>query len=197
MSLKDLEDFSLILMNDIVRDGDPVLRQVAANVQFPLSDEDQQLAKDMMEYLENSQVPELSEKYGLRPGVGLAAPQVGVSEMMAAVLVPSNEENGKPLFKEVIINPVIISHSVQPVALSEGEGCLSVDKDIPGYVVRHDRITLRYTDVKGEQHKIRLRDYPAIVCQHEIDHLNGHLYYDLIDKEHPFTLKDANTVMVD
>ena len=142
-------------------------------------------------------IPELSEKYGLRPGVGLAAPQVGVSEMMAAVLVPSNEENGKPLFKEVIINPVIISHSVQPVALSEGEGCLSVDKDIPGYVVRHDRITLRYTDVKGEQHKIRLRDYPAIVCQHEIDHLNGHLYYDLIDKEHPFTLKDANTVMVD
>lgn len=188
----------LFLMNDIVRDGDPVLRAVAKNVEFPLSDEDQKLAHDMMEYLENSQTPELSKKYGLRPGVGLAAPQVGVSKMMAAVLVPSNDEDDDtPIFKEVIINPVIISHSVQPTALSEGEGCLSVDKDIPGYVVRHDRITVRYQDLNGEKHKIRLRDYPAIVCQHEIDHLNGHLYYDLIDTKEPFDLPDKNTVIID
>lgn len=183
-------------MKDIVRDGNPVLRQVAKKVSFPLSNEDQQLAHDMMDYLVNSQQPKLSEKYGLRPGVGLAAPQVGVSKMMAAVLVPDQDPEAKPLFKEVLVNPVIISHSVQPAALREGEGCLSVDQDVEGYVPRHDRITLRYQTLDGEKKKIRLRHYPAIVCQHEIDHLNGHLYYDLINKK-PFSLSETDTILVD
>jgi peptide deformylase len=177
----------LFLMKDITRDGNPVLRRYADDVQFPLSKEDQQLATDMMEYLEVSQDPELCEKYGLRAGVGLAAPQVGVSKQMAAVLVPPAEEDDtEPEFKDVIINPVIISESVQYGALSAGEGCLSVDEDVPGYVPRHDRITLRYQDVAGETHTIRLKHYPAIVCQHEIDHLHGMLFYDHINKEHPF-----------
>lgn len=179
----------MILMKDIVRDGDPVLRKRAAKVNFPLSDEDKKLAHDMMEYLEVSQDEKLCKKYGLRAGVGLAAPQVGKSEQMAAVLVPPldpDAEDQTPSFKDVIINPVIVSESVQYSALTEGEGCLSVDKDVPGYVPRHDRITLRYTDVNGEDHKIRLKNYPAIVCQHEIDHLRGTLFYDHINKQHPF-----------
>jgi len=75
-------------------------------------------------------------------------------------------------------------------ALAEGEGCLSVDRDIPGYVPRHDRITLRYQDVDGTSHKLRLKNYPAIVCQHEIDHLNGILFFDHINMEHPFQADD-------
>ncbi|ANZ61797.1 peptide deformylase [Secundilactobacillus paracollinoides] len=186
----------MILMKDITRDGNPVLRKEAAKVTFPLSEEDQKLAADMMEYLEVSQDPELCKKYGLRAGVGLAAPQVGVSEMMAAVLVPAEEEGGESPFKQVIINPVIISHSVQAGALTEGEGCLSVDTEVPGYVPRHDRITLRYQDLQGEQHKVRLKNYPAIVCQHEIDHLHGVLFYDHINKDAPFEI-DEDTVMFD
>ncbi|MGN1279240.1 MAG: peptide deformylase, partial [Limosilactobacillus sp.] len=106
----------MYLMKDITRDGNPVLRKRAAKVEFPLSKEDQELAKKMMEYLEVSQDPELCEKYKLRAGVGLAAPQVGVSKQMAAVLVPpidDDDKNAKPLFKDVIINPVIVSESVQ------------------------------------------------------------------------------------
>ncbi|WP_283678852.1 peptide deformylase [Lentilactobacillus sp. Marseille-Q4993] len=177
----------MFLMKDIVRDGDPVLRKEAEKVAFPLSDEDKQLAHDLMEYLEVSQDPELCEKYQLRAGVGLAAPQVGESKMMASVLVPAEDENSDPLFKDVIINPVIVSNSVQRGALTEGEGCLSVDEDIPGYVPRAARITLKYTDVDGEEHKLRLKNYPAIVCQHEIDHLHGTLFYDHIDKDNPFS----------
>ncbi len=79
--------------------------------------------------------------------------------MMAAVLVPGADD--EILFKEVLINPVIISHSVQPAALSEGEGCLSVDKDIPGYVVRHDRITIRYQNLAGETKKNSLKELPC------------------------------------
>ncbi len=190
----NLEMKSLILMKDIIRDGNTTLRKQAAKVTFPLSEEDRQLAHDMMEYLEVSQDPDLCKKYQLRAGVGLAAPQVDVSKQMAAVLVPSDEENEGPLFKDVIINPVIISESVQPGALTEGEGCLSVDTDVPGYVPRHDRITLKYSDVEGKEHTIRLKHYPAIVCQHEIDHLHGTLFYDHINKEHPFEAPEG-TVM--
>ncbi|KRM72538.1 peptide deformylase [Lacticaseibacillus brantae] len=177
----------MYLMKDITRDGASVLRDIAEPVNFPLSEADQQLAHDMMEYLEISQNETENEKYHLRPGVGLAAPQVGVGKAMAAVLVPGAED--EILFKDVLINPRIISHSVQPAALAEGEGCLSVDKDIPGYVVRHDRITVRYQNMAGETVKVRLKNYPAIVAQHEIDHLNGILFYDHINQEKPFTIE--------
>lgn len=118
---------------------------------------------------------------------------------MAAVLVPQidpDAETDKPMFKDVIINPVIVSESVQYGALTEGEGCLSVDKDVPGYVPRHDRITLRYQNTDGQTIKVRLKGYPAIVCQHEIDHLHGVLFYDHINKEHPFEAPH-DTIMID
>ena len=89
----------------------------------------------------------------------------------------------------------ILSESVQLAALGEGEGCLSVDRDIPGYVPRHDRIKLRWYDLDGNKHVERLRDYPAIVVQHEIDHLNGHLFYDRINKQDPFALKEDTVVI--
>ncbi|MEO2820344.1 peptide deformylase, partial [Lacticaseibacillus rhamnosus] len=101
----------MYLMKDITRDGAKVLRERAKPVTFPLSDEDKQLAHDMMAYLVISQDEEQNEKYHLRPGVGLAAPQVGQSKAMAAVLVPG--DNDEILFKEVLINPRIISNSVQ------------------------------------------------------------------------------------
>jgi len=185
----------MYFMKDIVRDGDPVLRKVAEKVQFPLSDEDKALADNMMEYLVKSQDEEYAEKHQLRACVGLAAPQVGVSKMMASVLVPNEEDPDKPLLKMTLINPVIIRNSVQRAALSEGEGCLSVDKDVPGFVPRADRITIKYDDFDGNSQTLRVRDYPAIVCQHEIDHLNGHLYYDKISKTAPFEL-DPSTVVI-
>lgn len=182
----------MYLMKDITRDGDPVLRQEASDVTFPLSAEDRKLADDMMEYLVISQDEKENETYKLRPGVGLAAPQVGVSKRMAAILVPGEYEDDEPIFKGVISNPVIISHSVQNGALDMGEGCLSVDKDIPGFVPRHDRITVRFQNLNGETVKLRLKDYPAIVFQHEIDHLHGVLYYDHIDRKNPWN-EDADT----
>lgn len=181
-------------MKDITRDGAPVLRNIAQPVKFPLSAEDKQLAHDMMEYLVISQDDKQNEKYQLRPGVGLAAPQVGVGEAMAAVLVPGPDN--EILFKDVLINPTIISHSVQPAALAEGEGCLSVDKDVPGYVVRHDRITIRYQNLDGETKKIRLKNYAAIVCQHEIDHLHGILFYDHINQQKPYDI-DPEAVIIE
>ena len=149
----------------------------------------------MMEFLENSQNPEIAKKYHLRAGVGLAAPQVNVSKRMTAVLVPGIEDDDEPIFKHILINPTILSESVQLAALGEGEGCLSVDRDIPGYVPRHDRIKLRWYDLDGNKHVERLRDYPAIVVQHEIDHLNGILFYDHINKEQPLTVPEGTIIL--
>ncbi|WP_412990116.1 peptide deformylase [Pediococcus siamensis] len=184
----------MIKMKDITRDGDPVLRKRAEKAVFPLTAEQKKLAEDMMAYLVNSQDQAIAEKYHLRAGVGLAAPQVGVSLQMAAVLVPG-EKDDAPLLKETLVNPVIISESVQVAALEEGEGCLSVDKEIPGYVPRHDRITIKYQTVDGENKKIKLKDYPAIVCQHEIDHLKGTLFYDHIDKANPLNIADDAVII--
>ena len=87
-------------MHDIIREGHPTLRARAEKLEFPLSDEQKETAQKMMEFLENSQDPEIAEKYNLRAGVGLAAPQIDVSKRMTAVLVPG-EEGEEPLFKHI------------------------------------------------------------------------------------------------
>ena len=180
-------------MKDIVRDGDPVLRRVSDDLTFPLSDHYKKLADDMMEYLINSQDPKIAEKHQLRAGVGLAAPQVGEGVKMAALLVP--DDQGNIIFKDIFVNPEIISESVRQACLSEGEGCLSVDEVINGYVPRPDKLTVHYYTVDGEEKTIRLKDYPAIVASHEIDHLNGHLFYDRIKKKDPYSLKEDTVVI--
>src|SRR5699024_9204475 len=145
-------------------------------------DEDKQTLQKMLEFIKNSQDEEIAEKYHLRPGVGLAAPQIGINKKLIALHF---NYDGK-LYTYQLINPKIISHSVEQAYIGGGEGCLYVDEDIEGYVVRHRRITVRAYDMDGNQIKIRLKNYPAIVMQHEIDHINGIMFYDYIDKKRPF-----------
>jgi len=173
----------MILMEDIIREGHPTLRTKAEEVKFPLSEETRKLASDMLEYLIHSQDPVLSEKYGLRPGVGLAANQVNSLKRMFALHL--EDDNGEQL-SFVAFNPKIVSHSVEKTFLPSGEGCLSVDRSIPGYVPRYARITVKFFTVDGEEKKIRLKGFPAIAFQHELDHLNGVMFYDHINEKNPF-----------
>lgn len=178
----------MLTMKDIIREGNPTLRQEAAEVTTPLSEDDIQIGKDMMEFLINSQDPEMIEKYELRSGVGLAAPQLDISKKILAVLIPSIKPGHEDeiSFAQVMYNPKIISHSVQMAALSDGEGCLSVDRPVEGYVPRPQRITLEWTDINGNKQQKRFKDYEAIVLQHELDHLNGILFVDRINQKNPF-----------
>jgi len=191
----------LIDMKDIIREGNPTLRAVAEEVSFPLSDEDILLGEKMMQFLHNSQDPVMAEKLGLRGGVGLAAPQLDISRRIIAVLLPNPEdENGNPpqeayALKEVMYNPKIVAHSVQDAALADGEGCLSVDREVPGYVVRHARVTVDYFDKNGEKHRVKLKGYKAIVVQHEIDHINGIMFYDRINETDPFAIKEGMLIL--
>ncbi|MGG5253110.1 peptide deformylase [Neobacillus sp. SM06] len=173
----------MLTMEDIIRDGHPTLRQIAAEVPLPPSEEDKQILRSLLEYVKNSQNEEITSAYGLRPGVGLAAPQIDVSKRMIAVHV--HDEKGK-LYSYGLFNPKIVSHSVEQAYLLAGEGCLSVDRAIPGYVPRHARVTVKGFDEDGHEVKLRLKGLPAIVFQHEIDHLNGIMFYDLIDKNDPY-----------
>jgi peptide deformylase len=185
-------NLKMLTMDDIVRDGHPSLRKVADEVPLPASNEDKRILTEMLEYVINSQNPEISAKYGLRPGVGLAAPQINIPKRMIAVHV--HDENGK-LYSYGLFNPKIISHSVEQSYLTSGEGCLSVDEVIPGYVPRYARITVKGTTIDGDKIKLRLKGLPAIVFQHEIDHLNGIMFYDHINKEDPFSEIDGAVVI--
>jgi peptide deformylase len=173
----------MIMMEDIIRDGHPTLRKVAEEVVMPASEEDKQILASLLEYVINSQNSEVAAKYGLRPGIGLAAPQINVPKRMIAVHLTDNKGT---LYSYALFNPKIVSHSVEMAYLESGEGCLSVDEAIPGYVPRYARVTVKGTTLDGEEVKLRLKGLPAICFQHEIDHLNGIMFYDHIDKQDPY-----------
>ena len=191
----------LIDMDDIIREGNPRLRAVAEDVTFPLSDQEIILGEKMMQFLHHSQDPVMAEKLGLRGGVGLAAPQLDISKRIIAVLVPNPEDaDGNPpkeaySLQEVMYNPKVVAHSVQDAALGDGEGCLSVDRNVPGYVVRHARVTVEYFTKDGEKKRIKLKGYNSIVVQHEIDHTNGIMFYDRINPNNPFEIKEGLLIL--
>ena len=191
----------LIDMDDIIREGNPTLRAVAEDVTFPLSDQEIILGEKMMQFLHHSQDPVMAEKLGLRGGVGLAAPQLDISKRIIAVLVPNPEDaDGNPpkeaySLQEVMYNPKVVAHSVQDAALGDGEGCLSVDRNVPGYVVRHARVTVEYFTKDGEKQRIKLKGYNSIVVQHEIDHTNGIMFYDRINPNNPFEIKEGLLIL--
>lgn len=176
----------MLTMKDVIREGHETLRLRAKEVELPLNEEDKNTLKEMMEFLVNSQTPEISEELELRPGVGLAAPQINISKRMIAVL--TMDERNERLYKLLLVNPKIVSHSVQNSYLPGGEGCLSVDREVEGIVPRHKKITVRahlYNEETEElqEVKIRISGYVSIVLQHEIDHLNGVLFVDTLSED--------------
>lgn len=182
----------MITMKNIVREGDSALRKIAEEVALPPETKDVKLLDEMMTFLKNSQDEEMAEKYKLRSGVGLAAPQLGINKRLIAIHF--KDQNDK-LYSHKLINPKIRSHSIENGYLASGEGCLSVDRDVEGYVVRHARVTIQAFDTEGNVIKLRLKGYPAIVFQHEIDHLNGVMFYDHINKENPYHIPENATAI--
>jgi len=83
----------MITMEDIIRDGHPTLRKVAKEVSIPPSEEDVKILDSLLEYLINSQDEEIAQKCNLRPGIGLAAPQINVSKRIIAIHVPDEKGN--------------------------------------------------------------------------------------------------------
>ena len=163
----------MIRTSDILDEKDKHLRAKNTDVEFPLDKETKKLINDMLEHLYYSQIEEYSEKYDLRPGMGLAAPQLGVNQRFFVVCHEETENNFK---NYILINPKMISHSEELIYASEGEGCLSVNREVQGIVPRYARVTFTGYDLDGKPIKYRAREELSIAFQHEMDHLNGILF---------------------
>ena len=177
----------MLKTKDILDEKDKRLRQISKEVEFPLTNKDKELIDTMIEYLHNSQIEELAEKYDLRPGMGLSAIQLGVAKRYFVVV--HEYEEGK-FDNYIVINPKIISNSVEKIYVTDGEGCLSVNRPVPGIIPRYARVTIEGYDMEGRKIHIRAREDLAICFQHEIDHLNGIIFVDHIDPKNPFKGKD-------
>ena len=104
---------------EIVDEKDPVLRKVSEDATFPLSKEEKKLIQQMIDHLTYSQIEEYEKKYDLRPGMGLAFPQLGINKRII-VIVHEVEENTFDNY--VVINPEIVSNSEEIIAAEAGEG---------------------------------------------------------------------------
>jgi peptide deformylase len=149
-------------------DPDPVLREKAKRVKT-FDGALRKLAEDMLETMHEN------------AGVGLAAPQIGLSmRLLVAEYVPDKEdiESGERGFKVILCNPEIVKSSEE---FETGlEGCLS----IPGWVgdvPRHVSVTVKGQTPEGKELRLKADHYFARVLQHEIDHLNGVLFTDRIE----------------
>ena len=168
---------------NILDEKDPILRKTSEDASFPIPKEEKELIEQAIDHLTYSQIEEYEKKYDLRPGMGIAFPQLGISKRII-VIVHEVEENTFDNY--VVVNPVIVSNSEEMIAAEAGEGCLSVNREVEGHVPRYARVTIEGYDLDGNKIRIRAREDLSIAFQHEIDHLNGILFFDRIDKDKPF-----------
>ncbi len=171
----------------ILDEKDKRLRQISKEVTFPLSKEDKETIKDTMEYLKYSQIDKYAKKYNLRAGWGMSAIQIGIARRWFVIVEEQEDGSFKNYF---FANPKIISNSTEKIYVEQGEGCLSVNREVTGIIPRYARVTVEAQDMNGKKFTLRLREDLAICIQHEMDHLDGILFIDRIDKKNPF--KDAN-----
>ncbi len=134
--------------------------------------------KDFNHDLKNL-VDDMIETMRDAPGVGLAAPQVGVSKRVVVVEFGDEEDDTIPKQLYVLINPEIINKSNDMVAGIEG--CLSVP-GLVGEVERAKVVTVSAQDQSGAKIKIRAQGWLARIFQHEIDHINGLIYPNRTEK---------------
>ena len=168
---------------NILDEKHPALRKISVDATLPLTDDEKDLVSRIIKELKYSQIERFEKKYNLRPGMGLAFPQLGINKRI--IVIVHEYEEGK-FNNYVYVNPKIVSESEEMIAASEGEGCLSVNREVEGHVPRHARVTIEGYDMDGNQQSIRAREELSIAFQHEIDHLNGIMFYDRINPKHKF-----------
>ena len=146
----------------IAKYGSDVLRNVAQPVE-EITDEIRQIAEDMLKTMYASD------------GVGLAAPQVGISKRIIVIDAEPYDLSSEPI---ILINPEVLEREGE--ADSE-EGCLSVP-EIRGEVKRSGKVTVEGLNLDGEKVRLEATDLLARALQHEIDHLNGVLFIDHLNR---------------
>lgn len=166
----------------LVKDSNPIMRKKSQPVDLPLSAKDKATLDDMLNYIKLTQDDEYAKKHNLRPGIGLAAIQIGLLKRMFVIYY--EKEDG--IVQYQLVNPKITEYSYRKCALRDGEGCLSVDDEHPGLAHRYYKIKMEAFDALTNQDIVIVASgFDAIVLQHEYDHLDGLFYYNRINARKP------------
>lgn len=167
-------------MDWIYFDNDPMLKTICEPL-YELTNEDLDYINKMTTYVDACYNQEY-EKYKIRPGIAIAAPQVGFKKRV--IYVHFNYKGIE--HKYLLANPEIISKSQVYSYIPNGEGCLSVSKDVKCNIPRNYKIIVKAIDLfTGKEIQISAVELLSICLQHEIDHLDGILYTDRINKDKP------------
>lgn len=152
----------------ILQLGNPILRKSAAPIEFPLLTEKRELIEEMILTTDAMK------------GVGLAAPQLGVSsQLLILASRPNKRYPHAPLMEpKALLNPKIMLTSQDTV--KDWEGCLSVP-GLRGLVPRKRWVEVSYQDLEGQEIQERLHDFVARIFQHEYDHLIGKIFLDHLE----------------
>ena len=165
---------------EILKLGNPILRRKAKEVSKEeiLSENIQNLIDEMWNVM---------EKAG---GIGLAAPQIGISIQLAVIKLESSSdryENLEDSEEFIIFNPEL--EVINSEKQGFWEGCLSVP-GLRGYVKRPKKLKISYLNEKAEKKEVIVEDFLATVFQHELDHLFGYLYVDRLDSTKDLVFED-------
>ncbi len=154
--------------------GTGVLREMAAPVEIEQIKGNEEKLKELREFIEN-----MYQTMKHADGVGIAAPQVGVSKRILIVDGTGLADDMPQLkeFKKIMINPEVLEESSETAEYSEG--CLSVP-DIHCDVTRPKIITVEYYNENLEKVKETYDGFGCRMVEHELDHLNGHMFVDRI-----------------
>ena len=148
---------------NIITEPDPILRKESTNLE--------KIDNDLRKFMDRM----LETMYNA-PGIGLAAPQVGILKRLVVIDISKDEEERKPLF---LINPEIITRSKKLSTYEEG--CLS----LPGQFAEIERPAechVTYVDYNGKNKELKANGLLSTCIQHEVDHLNGVLFIDYLSK---------------
>lgn len=168
--------------DSILQRGNPLLRQsaqlVAAtpNLKGPHAALGPQPSQDLQQLIDGLLALTVQSN-----GVGIAAPQVGIGQRLMIVASRPNARypDAPEMEPTAMINPCLLDRSDQVV--SGWEGCLSVAGQ-RGWVPRSDEIRVEYLDRWGDRHETQLQGFIARIFQHELDHLDGILFPDRVEK---------------
>ena len=151
------------MKKNIIIEPDPILRKKSFSLE-KVDDDIRKLMDDMLETMYDA------------PGIGLAAPQIGILKRLVVIDISKEKDKKNPFF---LINPEIVQTSTETSVYEEG--CLS----LPGQfaeIERPAKCVIKYVDYNGKEKEIKADGLLATCIQHEVDHLNGVLFIDYLSK---------------
>lgn len=170
----------------LVYDSNKIMHEEIKDVTFPLTDQDKEIISKMISYVDVS-YENKADKYNIRPGIGIAAIQLGYPKKI--IYIHLDDKNGE--HKYLLANPKITKESTAKMYIGSGEGCLSVKKDVPGLSIRKAIVWVKGIDLfTNKEIEVKAENLLSACFQHEVDHNNNNFYYDRINENDPFYVED-------